>query len=137
MEISSIESEINVFGFQVKTFPEGVGDAFDSLIEKVPEGLNRSYFGISRMEEDKIIYIAAVEEKDKHEAKKYNSERYTILKGEYLTVTITHWRTKLESIKEVFHEMMKSSAADLRHPWIEWYKNDEEMECMVKCKSPH
>jgi predicted transcriptional regulator YdeE len=89
------------------------------------------------MEEDKIIYIAAVEEKDKDEAKKYNCERYTILKGEYLTVAITHWRTKLESIKEVFHEMMKSSVADLRQPCIEWYRNDEDMECMLKCKSAH
>lgn len=132
METFLIKTEINVFGFPVKTFPDGIGQAFDSLVKKVPGGLNRSYFGISSIVDGEIIYIAAVEEKNMHEAKEYNCERYTIVKGEYNKVTIKNWRAKLASIKEVFHEMMQHQDADLTQPCIEWYKNDEEMECMVK-----
>ena len=64
METFVIRKNIEAFGFQVKTFPDGIGEAFDSLIAMVPEGLNRSYYGISYMSPDnRAVYIAAVEEK--------------------------------------------------------------------------
>ena len=70
METYVIKKNIEAFGFRVKTFPEGIGEAFDSLIEMVPEGLNRSYYGISYMTpENEAVYIAAVEEKNKGEGR--------------------------------------------------------------------
>lgn len=132
MKTYVLENDLNVFGLQVKTFPQGIKEAFDSLIEKVPEGLNRSYYGISYMAEGKIIYIAAAEEKNRHEAEKYNCERYKIDKGKYFTETIENWRTKTACIKDVFHDMMQHENIDSTQPCIEWYKNDDVMECMVK-----
>jgi hypothetical protein len=132
METYELEKDFNVFGFQVKTFPNGIGDAFDSLIDKVQDGLNRSYYGISFSSDDKVIYIAAVEEKNRGEAEKYKCDRYRIEKGKYFKVTIRKWRTKTASIKDVFHEMMKDKNVDHTKPCIEWYRNDDEMECMVK-----
>ena len=132
MKTYVLKNDLHAFGFQVKTFPDGIGDAFDSLIEKVPEGLNRSYYGISYMEDAKVFYIAAVEEKNLGEAEKYNCKRYKIGKGKYFTVTVKNWRTKTASIKDVFHEMMQHRKVDLTQACIEWYKNDDEMECMVK-----
>jgi len=52
METYIIKNNIEAFSFQVKTFPNGIGDAFDKLIAMVPEGLNRSYYGISYMTPD-------------------------------------------------------------------------------------
>jgi predicted transcriptional regulator YdeE len=133
METYHLENDITVFGFEVKTFPQKIGDAFDSLIAMVPEGLNRSYYGISSMTpESKIVYIAAVEEKSQGEAEKNLCERYTIEKGEYFVVTVTGWRDKTESIKNVFEQMMKHNQVDFTTPCIEWYKNDFEMVCMLK-----
>jgi predicted transcriptional regulator YdeE len=133
METYLLKKNVTVFGFEVKTFPEKIGEAFDSLIAKVPEGLNRSYYGISFMNsEGKPVYVAAVEERNKGEADKNMCERYTIERGKYFTVTINDWRKKTGSIKNVFEEMMKSTQVDLTKPCIEWYKNDFEMVCMLK-----
>ena len=61
MKTYEVKKDISVFGFQVKTFPQGIGEAFDSLIAMVPEGLNRSYYGIAYMTPDnKAVYIASV-----------------------------------------------------------------------------
>ena len=131
METLILENDIKVIGFQVKTFPNGISEAFDSLVEKVPEGLARSYFGITTLMNGKTVYIAAVEEKNMNEAEKYNLDQYTIAKGEYFKVTLKNWRANLASIKDIFHEMMEHKNVDLTQPCIEWYRNENEMECMI------
>jgi len=136
METFVIKKNIEAFGFQVKTFPDGIGEAFDSLIEMVPEGLNRSYYGISYMTPDnKAVYIAAVEEKNKGEAERNKCERYTIEQGKYLAVAVKDWRQKTDTIKDVFHGMDKEENIDRSKPCVEWYKNDDEMLCMLKLNS--
>jgi hypothetical protein len=132
MDTLLLKSDINVIGFPVKTFPNGISEAFDLLVAKIPEGLGRSYFGISMTVDEEMSYIAAVEENDQNEGQKLNLGRYTISKGEYNIVTVTKWRDKLDSIKDIFHEMMKEKSADLSQPCIEWYKNNDVMVCMVK-----
>ena len=79
-----------------------------------------------------MIYKAAALEKYEGEAEKYNCERYTIEKGEYLTVTLHDWRKKTDCIKDVFHEIIQDSRVDKTKPAVEWYKNDDEMMCMVQ-----
>ena len=136
METYVIKKNIEAFGFQVKTFPKGIGEAFDSLIEMVPERLNRSYYGISYMAPDnKPVYIAAVEEKNKGEAERNKCERFTIEQGKYLAVSVKDWRKKTDTIKDVFHEMMNEKNIDHSKPCVEWYKNDDEMLCMLKLNS--
>ena len=136
METFIIKKNIEVFGFQVKTFPEGIGEAFDSLIAMVPEGLNRSYYGISYMTSDnKVVYIAAVEEKTKGEAERNKCERFIIEHGKYLAVSVKDWRKKTDTIKDVFHEMMNEKNIDHSKPCVEWYKNDDEMLCMLSLNS--
>ena len=79
-----------------------------------------------------MVYIAAALEKYEAEAEKYNCHRYTIEKGEYLTVTVYDWHNKTGSIKEVFCEIIRDSRVDKTKPAVEWYKNDHEMMCMVQ-----
>ena len=133
MELLELENDVQAFGFQVKSFPEGVPEAFDALIAMVPEGLGRSYYGISYMDDqDKVVYIAAVEERNDGEAEKNNCKRYTLERGKYAAVTLKDWRQKTCTIKDIFHEMMDAPHIDHTKPCIEWYKNDDEMLCMLK-----
>ncbi len=83
----------------------------------------------------KMIYIAAVEEINDDEAEKYGFGRYTIEKGKYFAVRITDWRSRIELIKESFHSMMEVTGLDQTKPCVEWYKNEQEMYCMVKAIS--
>ena len=133
MEEINIMADIKVFGQPVKTFPKGIDEAFDKLIQMLPGGFNRSFYGISFMDkEGKMVYIAAAIEQLKGEAKKYNCEKYTIEKGTYLSEKITMWRDKTASINTIFHQLMQNSNADKTKPAVEWYKSEEEMFCMVK-----
>lgn len=134
MEKYVLQDDLKVFGVQVKTFPSGIGETFDSLVGMLPGGFNRSFYGISYMKDGAMVYLAAAEEKDKGEAQKYDCERYTVEKGEYLTKTIKDWRKKTDHIGDVFHEMMRDSRVDKTKPCVEWYKNDDEMLCMVRSK---
>jgi hypothetical protein len=135
METYNLKTDLKVLGKEVPTFPLGVGEAFHALINMIPDGSNRAYYGLSHMDETgKIIYKAAAEEKYEGEAEKYNCERYIIEKGEYLTATITDWRDKTDCIKDVFHDMMEDDRADKSKEVIEWYKTETEMLCLVKMK---
>jgi len=135
METYDLKKDLKVFGKEVKTFPLGVKEAVSALLDMIPEGFKRSYFGLSHMDyKGKIVYIATVEEKDKGEAEKYNCERYTVEKGEYLAVTLDDWLKKVDCIKDIFHEMMEDDRADKTRPVVEWYKTETEMLCLVKMK---
>ena len=131
MEIYYQPEDLTLFGVQVKTFPNGITEAFEMLVERF--GRERSYFGISWMDEkQKVIYYAMVSELVNGEGNKYHYEKLTISKGEYHTESIHNWMNRLDSIKDVFHGLMSGSMADKNHPCVEWYMSDEEMLCMVQ-----
>ena len=135
MEKQKFENDLQVFGIEVKTFPNDIGNAFDELVKKTGDNAGkRNYYGISEFKNGKMIYYAAAEEKHEGEAEEYNYESLKIEKGEYFGEPLKNWRDKTDCIKDVFTEMMKSDAVDKMKPCIEWYKNDDEMLCMMKAK---
>jgi predicted transcriptional regulator YdeE len=136
MEIYHLQNDLHVFGRQVKTFPIGIAEAFEALAKMLPGGFARSYYGLCYgTPEGKMVYIAAALENETGEAQKYNCERYTIEKGEYVVSTVNSWRDKTDRIQDVFREIIKDSRTDNTKPAIEWYKDDKEMMCMVKSKN--
>src|SRR3954471_5777691 len=103
MERYTLKEDVSALGMEVKTFPVGIGEAFDALANMLPEGFERSYYGISYFSDGgKIIYHAAAHEKFKGEAEKYNRQHYVIEKGEYIAATIRDWRKNLDRIKDIF-----------------------------------
>ena len=130
MEKYTLPHDLKVFGIHVKTFPNGIGEAFDALMKRMHGGNTRSYYGISELgEKGDILYYAATEETLDGEAKKFGYDIYIVKKGEYLTVTVTNWRKKLDSIKDVFDAMLNDDRIDKTNPCIEWYRNNDEMLC--------
>ena len=131
MEIYYQTEDLTVFGVQVKTFPDGIKEAFDGLMSSF--GNNRSYYGISWLDEnDSVQYYAMAPETFKGEANKYQYEKLTITKGGYYTETIYNWLSKLDSIKETIHGLMPNNRPDKNNPCVEWYKSEDEMLCMIK-----
>jgi hypothetical protein len=55
MEKYNLINNIKIFGVQVKTFPSGIGEAFDELV-KMLGGFNRSFYGISKFNDGKMVY---------------------------------------------------------------------------------
>ena len=135
MEKFSFDNDIKVFGLQLKTFPSGIDEAFDELIKTTGDSAGaRNYYGISDYIDGKMVYYATAEQKFTNEAKKYNYEELMIENGEYLGDAIYEWRSKTECIKEVFDKIIKDDRVNTTKPAIEWYKDDNEMICLVKIK---
>jgi hypothetical protein len=130
-QVCQLENDLKVFGFQVTDF-DAIGEAFDTLVNMLPGGFDRPYYGISELNKEGMIYKATALETFDGEAEQYNCERFTIVKGEYLAVTLRDWRKKTSSIKDIFHELFQSPLAKGSKLCLEWYKNDEEMVCMIK-----
>ena len=134
MEILNLTNDIKLFGLEVKTFPLGIGEVFEALAKNISDGYDRSYYGISQCVNGSIIYKAAAEERSEDQARKYHCQQFTIEKGAYQAIAIKDWRKKLNCIKDIFHEMMQDSRCDNTKPCIEWYKDNDEMFCMIKSK---
>ena len=133
MESYHLYQDIKVAGLEVTTFPDGIKEAFDSLIKMLPAGEGRSCFGLSKMNDNGgIIYIAAIEQKENGELKKNHCKDYIIQKGEYITRELTNWMDKLCSIKDIFTELIEDDRTDKTSYCIEWYKDDKHMTCMLK-----
>jgi len=137
MEKYILHTDIKVFGTHVPAFPLGIEQAFTHLMNIVPDGKKRAYYGLSWLDAaGKIVYIAAVQESHDGEAAVYNMDTYIIEKGDYKSVTLHDWMKKTDSMKDIFHEMMQDKEIDLSKPCIEWYKSDQEMMCMMKTAAP-
>ena len=134
MKDYQIRSNINVMGAIVKTFPMGIGEAFENLLKKIPGGFSRNYFGIGECKDGKIIYIAGAEEKSPSEANELGLDHFVIEKGNYLAEEVLDWRTKTNCIKDVFEQMYKNERADRSAPSIELYLDDKRMLCLVRVK---
>lgn len=133
METFNLINDVKVFGLQVQTFPSGIDEAFNELIKKTGDCAGaRAYYGISEFKDGKMRYYAMAGEKYTGEAEKYNYEKLAIEKGEYLTSSIQEWRKKTECIKDVFYEIIQDPRVNKTKPAIEWYKDDNEMICLVK-----
>ena len=101
MEIYNLSNDIPVFEFEVKSFPSGISEAFNELINKTGDCAGaRSYFGIIKPgKAGKTGYYVAAGEKEPGEAEKFNYDTYAIERGEYLITKIDDWRSKTNSIK--------------------------------------
>jgi hypothetical protein len=132
MEKYNLAEDVKLFGVRVRTFPNGIGKAFDELIKMLPPGDKRPAYGISECTKEGIVYNAAVLETYEGEAEKYGCETFIVEKGDYLLQTVWDWRSKTASIKNIFEEMFKEEMSDRSQPCVEIYKDDNEMTCMVK-----
>lgn len=131
MEKYNLSHALKAFGFKVETFPNGVGAAFDSLINALPNGKSRTFVGIGECIDGGIVYKAATLEMYDGEAEEYNYDIYTLEKGNYLKETIKDWVTKTSCIKDIFEEMFNDERSDRGRASIEIYRNENEMDCLV------
>lgn len=133
METTKIGEDLYLRCAQVKTFPQGISEAFDKLMIDFPLTTGRNYYGISWMDEDcKVIYKVASNILQPGEREIPGYEEYTIPKGTYLSETILDWMKDLPKISETFGKMMATPGFDATAACVEWYINDDKMICMAR-----
>jgi hypothetical protein len=131
METYSLEQNIKVFCVTATSFPDGVQAAYDALY-KIVGNQGRTFYGLSKPDNNQIIYKAAVAESFDGEGEQLGLETFTIPKGEYITETIHDWKNNMQKFGPTFMALLDNPKLDWSSWCTEWYKNDEEVLCMVK-----
>ena len=130
MELYQQAEDFTVMGVQVTTFPNGIKEAFEGLMQTLG---GRDYYGVSWMDENnQIIYFAVAKELFPGESRQYKFKKLTIEKGSYQTETLHNWQSQTECIKDIFQNLLAGKVADKDHPCIEWYYSKDDMMCMVR-----
>jgi len=130
--IVDIPQDFTVFGHQVMSFPNGIAEAFDSIVDRVPDGFARSFYGLSKMDGSRVVYLATAIEQTTGEGRRLGYDTHVIKKGKYVAVTIKNWRSNVNLIQTIFESLMNIPGLDPNHWAVEWYKNDNEMDCMLR-----
>ncbi len=132
MKTQLLERDVRVFCVTADSFPDGVKAAWQKLHSIVPMSGSRTFYGLSRMENGKIVYKPAVEEATPGEGEKYGCETVTIAKGEYLAEALPNWRGYEHRFVEIFRELFSDPRID-RSGWcVEKYIGEKEALCMIR-----
>lgn len=133
METHTLQAPISVFCVAAKTFPNGITEAFTTLMDKLGDDDKRDIFGISQLDENgTMLYYAGAMELYEGEGRKLGCFIYQIPAGSYLTETIEDWKINLPLIHPTF-ERLGDSLTNTGFPLIEWYSKGDVM-CMVTIK---
>jgi hypothetical protein len=133
VETYKIENDIKIFYVTAKSFPEGIQEAHDRLHAMIPSSDDRKYIGISRPENNKIVYRVGIEETFEGEAEKYKCDTLILKSGNYISSIARDFRKDKESIGKAFDELLKQPNLDPEGYCVEWYTNDkEEVRCMIR-----
>lgn len=134
METINLENDIKVYCITAESFPDGVLQAHQALHAKIPFSTDRRYFGLSRMENGKIIYRAGAERTAADPFDKNVQEELTIPAGIYQSLIVKDFMNDVPAIGTAFDQLIHLPGIDPDGYCIEWYTSDKDVRCMVKLK---
>ncbi|MBL7933231.1 MAG: transcriptional regulator [Bacteroidia bacterium] len=130
----SISKDISVFYVEADSFPEGIETARERFKKLIGQNSGRELYGISRPENNKIIYRVGAEEEFNGEGKKYNCHSLGLKKGRYASLIIENYMENLGEIKKAFDLILQRPDLDPLGYCVEKYLDEKEMICMVRLK---
>jgi len=132
MKMFTLAQEIRTFGREVGAFPAGIAAAFGELIADTGDRAGeRDYFGVSTFRDGRMHYYALAAERQAKEAERPGYEKIVIPAGRYLVRELPDWQANTGCIRDIFMEMLQDPSADRQMPAIEWYRDDQDMWCML------
>lgn len=135
MEKYHLPEDVTTMCTTASSFPDGVLAAHQKLHGIVRRTNERKYYGISFPDKNgMIVYKAASEELKEGEAENLGLETYVIRKGDYISIDIHDFMSKVASIGEAFHKLISDPRIDHNGACIEWYMNDDDMKCIVRLR---
>jgi hypothetical protein len=132
MEPYIIEHDVQVMYINASAFPEGVLAAHQQLHGLLADRSSRQFYGISWLEDGKIIYKAAAEMRFPEEAETYGLETFTIPKGVYSSKLLPRFMDNLQIIGDTFNLLLNDPNLDPNGFCLEMYLGTTDMRAMVK-----
>lgn len=133
METTQIKQNINLLCITASTFPSGVMAAHKQLHGLLPANPQRKYYGLSRPENGgSIVYRAAAEALNTHEARDLQLEEVVLQSGSYACMLVTDYMTSINAIGNAFQQLLTIPGIDPNGYCVEAYFNDTDVMCMVR-----
>jgi len=128
-----LDRDIRLVCVKAKTFPEGIRDAFSKL-ETLVSYPATDFYGVSYLQDGKIIYKAAVEEAGADKGRFEDSEIFILKNGTYITEMVHDFMSEPSKVKDCFERLMALPEFDNQFPCVEWYHSPHDVKCMVRKK---
>ncbi len=133
MESYFLENDIRVCCVTADFTPDAILTAHQKLHAVIPYTKERRYFGISRPNKDGVIqYEAAAEELVQAEGVKLGLNTAVLKKGNYICIVIKNYLNDLSEIGCTFSTLLQHTDIDPEGYCVEWYINDNDVQCMVR-----
>ena len=117
-----------MFYVEANSFPDGVLEAHQKLHTLIPYSENRKYFGISNPDKSgTFICRAAAEELIDKEV-----ETLVLKKGNYKSFVIKNYHKEISDIGNAFNTLLSTKNIDPLGYCVEWYLNDNDVQCMAR-----
>lgn len=129
-----IEKDIPVLCATVKTFPDGIMEAYDQIEKAFPDRKGRLFYGLSKPNlQGIIVYKAAIEQKSDEEAEKFGLEKFIIPAGTYVYEDVVDFSfNPSEMIGGAFRRLLSDARIDPTAWCIETHTGDDTVRCMVR-----
>jgi predicted transcriptional regulator YdeE len=132
MEKYILSKDITVFYVTATSFPAGIEEAYKKLHSFLPEGNQRTFYGISYSNrKGEVVYKAAVAESFPGEGEKNGCETFVIKKGEYISEILRDWKKDESSIGKTFQKLLHQPKIDPKGYCLEIYLNEKDVRCLV------
>lgn len=132
MKVIKIQEDIVTLTVKAKSFPQGIGEAHQTIRRLFPLPNHRRYFGMSWPEKGVIIYKAATEILMGDDEKVTGIEKFVIKKGDYLSLKVTDFSKNPMAISDAFDQLIHQPTIDPHGYCLEWYQNETDVLCLVK-----
>lgn len=133
METIKLDKPVKVFYITASSFPEGIGAAHQRLHELVGESEKRTFYGLSRPENNNgIVYKAAAGEITPGEGSALGCETMEIAAGNYVSIMLNDYLKDIPAIDAAFKKLLSQPGLDPQGYCVEWYVNERDVRCMVR-----
>jgi len=127
-----INQDILAHCIKANSFPDGVLEAFQKLHSLIDFPQERRSFGISRKENEMIVYWAAAEAREQEDLKTTELTKFIIPKGVYISIEIKNIGDNFSLIKKAFDQLKLHAQIEPKGYCIEEYINMDEVICMMR-----
>lgn len=127
-----LKEEISIICIQADNSPHGILEAFDRLKQKINSSRDRTFYGVSWMDEaGNIIYKAGATQSQPHEAEMLGCEEFIIRAQHYISCMVYDFKRNPAAIADTFREMLKDPRIDPLGYCVEIYLGQADVQCMV------
>lgn len=139
METYRLDQDIKLLCVKAESFPDGIIAAQDKLIAMTSGDSKSSYFGVSYLYDDKILYMAGVQTKERNENLLPGCEAFTLKAGNYISVYVSDFVQQTSLIEKTFKMLLDDPGIDPNGCCVECYLPEgcnpataNDVRCMIR-----